>query len=112
LDPAEWWHATRYTWFGPYALLISINDLKTDVPDKRLYKFVDDTTAVETIAPANHSHTQQVADQISQRSSANHMIVNAMKTNEMIIGSKQSMQPIRFGDFDIEQVTSFSAAGN
>jgi Reverse transcriptase (RNA-dependent DNA polymerase) len=99
------------TWFGPYVFLIIINDLKTDVPDVQLYKFIDDTTAVETIAPGTNSCMQQVANQIAQWSSENYMIVNTRKTKEMVIGHAQSMQPIKFGAFAIEKVTSFKLLG-
>jgi hypothetical protein len=78
------------TWLGPYVFLALIDDLHAVLP---LHKFVDDVTATEVIVPSTASQMQQTADQITQWSNSNDMIINTKKTKEMLFGSIKKQPP-------------------
>ena len=71
------------TWFGPYVLLILIDDSKTIMAT---FKFVDDVTLTKLIDQSNISQMQLVADQIADWSRRNFMNISTKKTKEMLFG--------------------------
>jgi hypothetical protein len=98
------------TWLGPYVFLALIDDLHASLP---LHKFVDDVTATEVIVPSTASQMQQTADQITQWSHLNQMIINTKKTKEMLFGSikKQPPPQIEFNQTFVDRVDSFKLLG-
>ena len=71
------------TKLGPWFLLIMINDLAPTETD--LWKYVDDTTASETINKSQQSRAQAIADEMSQWHENNKMKLNEAKCKELRI---------------------------
>jgi len=66
-----------------------IDDLRLQLPT---HKYVDDTTAPETVVKTETSQLQTVIDELVSWSAANHLNINEKKTKEMIIGSLKGQQ--------------------
>lgn len=75
--------------FGPNVLLTVIRDLKTDVREMQLYKFVDNTTAVEAVDTANQSNKFLVKYVTSTLVSTKLFDGDYKKTKEMIIRNRR-----------------------
>ncbi len=60
-----------------------INDLKKH--SENLWKYVDDTTASVVVLQGEHSETQLIANEISDWSNINRMLLNADKCKEIRI---------------------------
>ena len=71
------------TKLGPWLFLTLINDLRVD--DACVWKFVDDTTASETIAKTQLSKAQHLADNVAEWSRSNRMQLNSDKCKELRI---------------------------
>ena len=69
------------TKLGPWFFLNVINDLT--IHDECLWKFVDDTTISETIAPYNISHLQSFVDKTMHWSTLNKFQLNSDKCKEL-----------------------------
>ncbi len=65
------------TILGPWLFLIMINDLS--ITDTDLWKYVDDTTASETVDKNQQSRAQIIANEMSQWSQNNKMKLNEEK---------------------------------
>jgi len=76
------------------------------------HKYVDDTTASETVAKTETSQLQTVTDTLVSWSAANHMNNNEKKTKEMIIGSLRGQQtPLLISGQVVKQVSVFKLLG-
>ena len=69
------------TKLGPWLFLIIINDLS--LTDADLWKYVDDTTASETVNKCQQSRAQAIADEMLQWSQNSKMKLNETKCKEL-----------------------------
>ena len=70
------------TKLGPWLFVLMINDLEIAYP---LWKYVDDTTASETVPKEGESHTQSIADCVIEWSRENRVHLNSDKCKEFRI---------------------------
>ena len=62
------------TKLGPWLFVLMINDLEIAYP---LWKYVDDTTASETVPKEGESHAQSIADCVIEWSRENRVHLNS-----------------------------------
>lgn len=103
------------TWLGPLIFIIYVNDLKLS---SIVHKFIDDTTLTE-ILPKSPSPSQEdsnmdfVLNELIHWSSNNRMIINSIKTKEMILGNYRNnhLNNLCVDDVVIESVSVFKLLG-
>jgi hypothetical protein len=100
------------TLLGPTSFLLHINDLQTEC---KAVKYVDDASIWEECDRSGaDSRIQNAADQASQWSHNNNLLINTDKTKEMTVyfGRKPLiLNPIIMDDKEIESVTSMKVLG-
>ena len=97
---------------GPLAVLIMINDLS--VADTTLWKYVDDTTLVESVSKNETSYMQLRVDELVRQSEADGFQLNESKCKELTISfsrSGSSVDHITINDKQIEVVSSAKLLG-
>ena len=95
------------TKLGPWLFLIMINDLS--VADTTLWKYVDDTTLVESVSKNETSYMQLCVDELVRQSEADGFQLNESKCKELRISfsrSGSSVDDITLNDKQIEVVSS------
>ena len=100
------------TKLGPWLFLIMINDLS--LTDTDLWKYVDDTTASETVNKSQQSRAQAIADEMLQWSQNNKMRLNEAKCKELRISFSKvprDFNPILINDKCVEVVESCKLLG-
>ena len=100
------------TKLGPWLFLIMINDLS--LTDTDLWKYVDDTTASETVNKSQQSRAQVIADEMLQWSQNNKMKLNEAKCKELRISFSKvprDFNPILINDKCVELVESCKLLG-
>ena len=98
-------------WLGPLTFLVLINDL---IIERRVHKFIDDTTLTESLLTRPHTSIMQTyVEQQETWTANNSMITNTNKTKEMLLGplSKSSPDEIIIGQVKVERVTGFKLLG-
>ncbi|XP_033122898.1 uncharacterized protein LOC117121723 [Anneissia japonica] len=99
------------SWLGPVLSLIFINSLKINLP---LVKYMDDTTASETISSLNCSNMQIACNDIYEWSCINSMVINEKKTVEMLISGKRfksNLPALIISNVEIEKVDQTKLLG-
>ena len=89
-----------------------INDL--DIPGSDLWKYVDDTTVLETISKVQESNTQNAIDTFSIRATVNKFELNEPKCKELRISfstKPTSFDPIVINGKDIDVVPTAKLLG-
>ena len=71
------------TVLGPVVFVVMINDLLAERPDR--WKYVDDSTAAESVMPDCNSKLQDLVDYIYNWAVKNNMKLNVTKCNEMVV---------------------------
>jgi hypothetical protein len=80
---------------GPMLFLLFISDINEYLPAGAYHpKYADDILAYSTFIDIIDDHTQQFIDGMASWSEDNHMRLNTIKTQHMIISKKQQ-QPIQ-----------------
>ena len=100
------------TKLGPWLFLIMINDLS--LTDTDLWKYVDDTTASETVNKSQQSRAQAIVDEMSLWSQNNKMKLNEEKCKELRISFSKvprDFNPILVNDKCVEVVESCKLLG-
>ena len=100
------------TILGPWLFLIMINDLSTTGTD--LWKYVDDTTASETVDKNQQSRAQTIANKMSQWSQNNEMKLNEEKCKELRISFSKvprDFNPILINNKSVRVVKSVKRLG-
>ena len=100
------------TKLGPWLFLIMINDLS--VADATLWKYVDDTTLVESVSKNENSYMQLRIDELVRQSEADGFQLNESKCKELRISfsrSGSSVDHITTNDKQIEVVSSAKLLG-
>ena len=100
------------TKLGPWLFLIMINDLS--VADATLWKYVDDTTLVESVSKNENSYMQLRIDELVRQSEADGFQLNESKCKELRISfsrSGSSVDHITINDKQIEVVSSAKLLG-
>ena len=100
------------TKLGPWLFLIMINDLS--VADATLWKYVDDTTLVESVSKNENSYVQLRIDELVRQSEADGFQLNESKCKELRISfsrSGSSVDHITINDKQIEVVSSAKLLG-
>ena len=100
------------TKLGPWLFLIMINDLS--VADTTLWKYVDDTTLVESVSKNETSYMQLRVDELVRQSEADGFQLNESKCKELRISfsrSGSSVDHITINDKQIEVVSSAKLLG-
>ena len=95
------------TKLGPWLFLIMINDLS--VADTTLWKYVDDTTLVESVSKNETSYMQLRVDELVRQLEADGFQLNESKCKELRISfsrSGSSVDDITLNDKQIEVVSS------
>ena len=100
------------TKLGAWLFLIMINDLS--VADTTLWKYVDDTTLVESVSKNETSYMQLRVDELVRQSEADGFQLNESKCKELRISfsrSGSSVDHITINDKQIEVVSSAKLLG-
>ena len=100
------------TKLGPWLFLIMINDLS--VADTILWKYVDETTLVESVSNNETSYMQLRVDELVRQSEADGFQLNESKCKELRISfsrSGSSVDHITINDKQIEVVSSAKLLG-
>ena len=100
------------TKLGPWLFLIMIND--PSVADKTLWKYVDDTTLVESVSKNGTGYMQLRVDELVRQSEADGFQLNESKCKELRISfsrSGSSVDYITTNDKQIEVVSSAKLLG-
>ena len=71
------------TALGPIHFLVMVNDVLNDWKDR--WKYVDDTSASETVTPQTNSTLQLLVDEVVSWTSRNNMKLNVSKREELIV---------------------------
>ena len=71
------------TALGPILFLVMVNDLLNDWKDR--WKYVDDTSASETVTPQTNSTLQLPVDEVVSWTTRNKMKLNVSKCKELIV---------------------------
>ena len=99
------------TKLGPWLFVLMINDLEVTYP---LWKYVDDTTASETVPKEGESHTQSIADCVIEWSRENRVHLNSDKCKELRISFSNRpgfFYPIEIEGKELEVVGSVKLLG-
>ena len=100
------------TKLGPWLFLIMINDLSLN--DTDLWKYVDDTTASETVNKSQQSRAQAIVDEMSLWSQNNKMKLNEEKCKKLRISFSKvprDFNPILINDKCVEVVENCKLLG-
>ena len=102
------------TKLGPWLFLIKMNDLS--VADTILWKYVDDTTLVESVSKNETSYMQLRVDELVRQSEADGFHLNESKCKELRISFSyhslsSSVDHITVNDKQIEVVSSAKLLG-
>ena len=82
----------QFLHMGPWLFLIMINDLS--VADTTLWKYVDDTTLVESVSKNETSYMQLRVDELVRQSEADGFQLNESKCKELRISFSRSLSMI------------------
>ena len=102
----------QFLHMSPWLFLIMINDLP--VADTTLWKYIDDTTLVESVSKNETSYTQLRVDELVRQSEADGFQLNESKCKELRISfsrSGSSVDHITINDKQIEVVSSAKLLG-
>ena len=101
------------TKLGPWLFIIIINEL--DVPGTDIWKYVDDTTILETISKNQASHIQAAVDTLASRATSDKFQLNDTKCKELLINFKNknptSFDPVVVNGMAIDLVNSAKILG-
>ena len=100
------------TKLGPWLFIIMINEL--DIPDNKLWKYVDDTTISETVAKNRPSTIQTAVDTFVTRAAEDKFQLNEAKCKELRITfstANNSFDPIVINGSEIECVPKAKILG-
>ena len=114
---SEWMHlkggVPQGTRLGPVLFILMINDLQLE--SCKTYKYVDDTNALQISNDAQSDSLQLAANEASQWSKDNDMVINPTKTKELIINFSitkfQNFRPLYIDETEIERVTEAKTLG-
>ena len=93
------------TVLGPVLFLVMINDLLDEWPDR--WKYVDDSTATESVMVDCSSNLQDLVDYIYNWTVTNNMKLNVTKCKEMILDFgrvKRNFPELLIENTEIERV--------
>ena len=99
------------TKLGPWLFVLMINDLEITYP---LWKYVDETTASETVPKEDESHTQSIADCVIEWSRENRVDLNSDRCKELRISFSKGpgfFDPIVIEGKELEVVGSVKLLG-
>lgn len=102
------------TKFGPWLILVMINDLTVSDPFN-IWKYVDDSTVSETILKGEKSNSQLVLNEVNNWTKKNLFQLNSDETKELVINfnrpNEESMSPLYIEDQPIKSVKSAKLLG-
>ncbi len=101
---------------GPIIFLLYISDINEYLPEGAYHpRYADDIHAYSTFIDIIDDHTQQSIDGMSNWSKENHMRLNTIKTQHMVINKKkqQSTQQLTatLNDIDLKRVEKYEYLG-
>ena len=102
------------TRLGPLLFLVLINDLRLPDGSFAVWKFADDTTVSDIVAPSKQSALQQAVDSISTWSQDNCLQLNPSKCKELkscFKSSPPTHSPVELDGFVFERVDSAKLLG-
>ena len=100
------------TVLGPVLFLVMINDLLDEWPDR--WKYVDDSTAAESVMPDCNSKLQDLVDYIYNWTVKNNMKLNVTKSKEMVFDfskEKRNFPLLQIDNIEVERVNSAEILG-
>ena len=100
------------TVLGSILFLVMVNDLLSDWKDR--WKYVDDTSASETVTPQTNSTLQLLVDEVVSWTTRNKMKLNVSKCKELIVQfskDKLSFAPLVKEGTPVEVVDSVEILG-
>ena len=100
------------TVLGPVLFLVMINDLHDEWPDR--WKYVDDSTAAESVMPDCNSKLQDLVDYIYDWTVENNMKLNVIKCKEMVFDLSKAIQNfplLQIDNIEVERVNSAEILG-
>ena len=93
------------TVLGPVLFLVMIKDLLAEWPDG--WKYVDDSTATESVTPDCNSKLQNLVDYINHWTVKNNMNLNVTESKEMVVDfskEKRNFPLLVVDNIEVERV--------